>query len=60
VTSKQKLELAQQGKDVLIHLHSALEQLHEIEVLMVEKAAAGLIGDAAAMIHREIMIRCKL
>jgi len=59
MTNEQKLELANKTKKVLTTLLDAIEQLHEIEVLMVEKAATSLIADAAAMIHSEIITRCK-
>jgi len=59
VTREQKLAMATSGKVVLTALHTAITQLHEINALMVEKAAIGLIADAATMIHSEITTRCK-
>ena len=58
VTNEQKRDLALKGKEVLVHLRHALVKLNEIDVLMVEKAAAGLITDAAVMISNEIKTRC--
>lgn len=59
MTREQKIAMANAGKQVLVNLQTAVTQLHEIEVLIVEKAASGLIADAASMILREITERCK-
>jgi hypothetical protein len=61
VTNEQKLEMANAGKRVLVHLQAAMSHLHsELDMLVVEKAVGSLMGDAATMIHNEITERCKL
>ena len=59
MTDEQKRDLAVEGEKVIAHLQDAAKLLHEINVLMVEKAATGLIADAATMIYNELMTRCK-
>lgn len=45
------------AREVLVDIKRAVEKLHEIDDLMCQRVACGLLADTATFIHREVMLR---